>query len=326
MYITQVTVQGACDLPQLSLQGWGRVVRLAPGPAAAALFDALLLLWAALDPNRLDDHLRRIGLLAPGEASTHSGDPLPDEAVWQNPGPGRLLVADLHERNVVVTAGLALDPLLHGQLRLDLAREPRLLAALAEGGPLRLSVAALYNRDFTALSLHLRPLGLGEEEISLRTGERPPWADRLLHSLRPRLLLVDPADFLGPHRAVQAALSPVDHDRYLRFTQALLPDGPSLRAAHGPGDRPILLADERPLRCFGARIERRALAAAQVHLGGADVVLVDEEDPWVEGAVEGANSPVEQVIRLCTAGEPLQIATPTPVAPLAGRFGLRRTP
>jgi hypothetical protein len=315
MYLTQVEVSGLRDLAQLQLPDLGRVVRVAtPGPAVSALGDGIELVWAALDPARLQPLLRRWGLCGPAEEVLTHGDPLPDEAVWAQPANPRHHVDDATERAIQVRLHLSLDPVQRAQLRVDFARDPQLLSALAEGGPLLLTVGALFNRAFTALSLSMPPLRLSGVEVPVRGPERPPWVEPFLVSLRPRFLRAQPT--WDPAPAALAAAFSTDHfDRYRAFCGALGPGGPSLRVALGAGGAPTLLADELPVRRLGERMVRRIAIAGQVHLLGADILWLEDEDPWVEAAVLGESSPIEQVLRVCEDGDRAVVPAPQRLGP-----------
>lgn len=90
-------------------------------------------------------------------------------------------------------------------------------------------------------------------------------------------------------------------DRYAAsraWQGALGPDHPHLRAARGPGGHPILLGDDLPLRRHGRRATEDASLAAAVHLSRADIVWAESDRAWLLQAVEGDDSPLEQVFRI----------------------------
>ncbi len=319
MYITAIEVSGLRDLPEARLEGLERVVRVAgPSPAATALGDALELLFAALSPAALQALLGRWGLLAPGESPTLTGAPHPEEATWSDGFAGRALLVEGADRHITVDVEIVADPPLFAALRVEAARDPGVVAALAQGGRIRLGVGALFARSWDALAVSLRSLSVGDVELAVRSGERSPATDRLLRELAGRFCRHSRGRAAAA-LALSAATSRDRYPAYQRWTEALLPDGPRLRAARGPGDGPILLGDELPLRRFGEVVEERASLAASIHLGSADIVWTEADDPWVDRAAEGEDSPLEQVWRVCADGDRALVGQrrpPPPTLPL----------
>ncbi len=56
-----------------------------------------------------------------------------------------------------------------------------------------------------------------------------------------------------------------------------------------------MLADELPLRRFGTETQWRAHLAAEIYLGGRDILFSERSDGLLVGAVEGGGCPLEQV-------------------------------
>jgi hypothetical protein len=314
MFVTGVHARGFRDLPDLTLKGLGRSVDLqGPTPATTALADAIELAFAALSASSLEAMLLRWGVLAIGEQPEVTGQPFPEQASWEDQTAARALVADEHERNLRVDLTVALDPPMFGILRSEAAREPRVVAALGQGASVRIAVGALFTSTFDTMALTIHEVGLGDERFPVRGGERPRWMDRLLRAVADRYHRWDPeVDTAGV--ALEAMTS---RDRYAAseaWQAALGPDGPRLRAARGPGGHPILLGDDLPLRRHGRGAVDDAGLAAAVHLSRADIVWAETDRAWLLDAVEGDDSPLEQVFRVHPAGERTVTAAP-PDAP-----------
>jgi hypothetical protein len=301
MYVTAIELRGFRDLPAWSAEGLDRTVHLrGPTPATTAVGDALDLAFGALSPEGLDRALRRWGVVAPEDAPEVEGAPLPTEATWSDAEAARALVAD-GERTLRVELELALDPPLFAQLRELAAREPRVGPALARRPRLRLAVGALFAATWDAVAISIQRFSVGDEDFPVSGADRPRWLDRFLQAMATRLHRLDLEDDMGA-RLLDAATSRQRHDAYQRWTTALLPDGPRLRVARGPGEQPLLLGDELPLRRHGqAGLDRAALAGA-VFLTGADVLFAEGDDPLLDRAVDGEDSPLEQVWRVGPRG------------------------
>lgn len=303
MYITAVTASGFRDLPRFEHADLGRAVHLkGPTPATTALGDAVELAFAALSPAGLVHLLRRWELLAEVEQPEVLGAPFPDQAVWTDREAARALVADTDERALVCSVDIALDPPLFGALRSHAVREPRLVAALSEGARIRLEVGALFAVSFDAVAVDLRGVSVGAERFPTRDGDRPPWLQRLLVALSGRFHRHDPTADTAV-LALTAATARRGHGGYLAWQRCLGPDNPVLRAARGPGGRALLLADDLPLRRLGATVRHRVDLGAAVHLAGADVLWAESGEAWLDDAVTGVGSPLEQVWRVSPAGD-----------------------
>jgi hypothetical protein len=305
MYITAIHARGFRDLQDGRLDGLGRLVDLeGPSPTTTALGDAVELAFAALSEPALDRLLRRWDLIAEGETPEITGAPFPDQASWTDQSTARALVADPDKPNLRVDLTLSLDPPLYGLLRAESARDPRVGAALGQGGALTLAVGALFTRTFDTMALTLHEVRIGDESFPTREGERPHWMPRLLRALATRLRRHDAtaSDADTATAALDALLSQERHESARSWSAALSPDGPTLRVARGPGGAPILLGDGLPLRRHGARAQRDAALAAAVHLSGADVVWAESARPWLAAAVDGDASALEQVFRVHPGG------------------------
>ena len=312
MLVTAIRLQGFRDLPTASMGDLQRIVHLhGPSPHSTALGDALELVFAALDPDVLAQLVRRWGLVADDEEPTLEGHllrdnpaahDLPDQVGWTD----TLAVEELLEpggsRRLKAAVTIAPDPPLYGFLREAAQRDPRLVHALAVGAELTLEVSALFNQRGDAMALHLHPLELGEGTIPVEGKDAPHWIGGLLTRLRGRFLRVGPGfDALG--LALNALSSRQEHAAYAAF-QAAFPEryGP-VRAARGPGGRPLLLAGDRDARRWGDELARFATLAAAVHLHGADLVWAEAESDWLDQAVAGEGSPLEQVWRVSSEGQ-----------------------
>lgn len=317
MLVTAIEVQGFRDLPSFSASDLGRVVDVrGPTPATTALGDALELAFAAFHADTLRALLARWGLLGPGENPEILGTPLPEQATWQDRQAAGGLIADPHTRTLSVTVELALDPLQFGQLREVVAREPRLVAALSAGSRMKVTVSGLFAASLDALALGLSQITIGGEGFPSAPGQRPPWLSALLGGLGSRFVRHDPLTTDLAARALQAATGRHSYAGYQRWQAALRPTLGEVRAARGPGDRPILLAGDRPLRAYGAEAHSRAALAADIYLSGADLLLAETTDPWLDEAVDGEGSPLEQVWRVGPEGA-LGVPDPEVRAPSA---------
>lgn len=302
MYITAISARGFRDLPEARLENLGRVVDLAgPTPATTALGDAVELAFAALSEQALEALLLRWGLLGPGEQPDLTGEGFPEEAAWDDQRAARALVADEQKRVLSVELTIALDPPLYGLLRGEAARDPRVVSALGQGGGITLGVGGLFTSTFDTLALSLQSFRIGDEAFPTRPGDRPRWLTRLLREIADRFHRYDPdADTAAV--AMTAMTSRADFDAWEAWRAALQPDGPTLRAARGPGGLAVLLGDDLPLRRFGHQAERDAGLAAAVHLSRADVLWAESGRGWLVDTVDGDASALEQVFRVHPAG------------------------
>jgi hypothetical protein len=321
MYIVSIGVRGHRDLPRYNCHDLQRVMSLAgPSPAVTALGDAIELGFAALSWSALEQLCRRWGLIASDAVLPREGDELPDSVQFQDPDAARALVDPAAQRALKVELELALDPPLFGQLRELAVREPRVVTALAARPTVTLRVGALFTSSHDALAITLQGVSVGEQPFQVHGSERPSWLGRFLRGLRDRFHRYEAAD---SHAAdlLACATSRGRHDQYQRWQQSMGADGPFLRAARGVNDRPILLADDLPLRRLGHCGQRRAQLAAAIHLSGADIVWAEPgaSADLLRAAVEGNASPLEQVFCVTRDGE-LEVAAEvdTPAAALGG--------
>lgn len=304
MYIVALDIDGFADLPHARLAGLERVVRLQPGPQATAVGDALDLLFSALDPLAASRFAWRLGLVGSSQDVEVEGHPLPTQLAWEDEEAALGLVADREHPQLLVEATLALDPPLFGFLRGHAARDPRLVTALGARPELRIKVGAAFTRSLDLLALNVHRVTIGEAEFVLNGNDMPTWMGELLRLCAGRFAR-GPLEERLPELALAAAESRTRYAGYQAWTRSFPPEWGPVRAAVGPDAESILLVDERPGRRWGARLRDRALTAALVHLCGADVALVESEDPWVEGCVEGDGSALEQVFRICSDGAPV---------------------
>ncbi|NOY24571.1 MAG: hypothetical protein GXP62_01735 [Oligoflexia bacterium] len=303
MYITAIEIKGMRDLPHLSLHDLDRVVRVAgPTPAATALGDGLELFFAAFSAQALERFLRRVELLQPEEAPEIIGDPHPVQASWQDRKAAEMQVTQ-GQRSRIVTVELRLDPPLFRTLSDQAAREPRMVAALASGGTVRITVGALLATSMDALSLTLTGFQVGDKRFATAEGERPAWLKNFLLALTHRFHRADerPAEALA-QQVTELALSRDRHADFLGWQHTLADSIGLVRPALGPGGQPTLVADDLPLRRHGPVALRRARLAADAWLDPCDVLWVDDGPAWIDDAVAGDDSPLEQVFRVCADG------------------------
>lgn len=311
MYISAIEVQGLRDLPRFTARDLDRVVTVrGPGPAATALGDAIELFFAALSAPALLRFLHRVELLQPDEQPEILGEPHPVQASWRDRKAAEFQVVQ-GERSRTVTLELALDPPLFRTLSDQAAREPRLASALGAGGAVRISVGALLATSMDAMALTLSGFEVAGERFPTSEAERPAWMKHFLATLVHRFHRAEtPGQADLPRRVLDVALSRDRHAAFQGWQRALAPHLGQVRPALGPGGRPELLADDLPLRRHGPAAVARAALAADAWLHAADVLWVDDGPDWIEQGVEGEDSPLEQVFRICPEGS----LDPTPRA------------
>ncbi|MEL6343563.1 MAG: hypothetical protein AAFV53_10540 [Myxococcota bacterium] len=318
MFVSSIVVQGHTDLPDFQLDDLDRVVHLkGPTPETTALGDALELVFAALSPAHMVALLARWEVLAPDEDAEIIADPFPSQAQWLVPAAAADLVADAGQRAITVSVTFTLDPLLFRDLRAQAARHPQLVSALAEGPNITITVGGLFARSFDALAVALQSVTVGNERFPTLPRERPAWLTRLLLQMGERFhRYTGPTDGLAAV-ALQMATSREHFERYQAWQAALERNLGAARVARGPGDVPIVIIDERPLRRWGPRGVQMVAQAGAVYLSGADILWADAQDDTLrQGLDAGA---LEQVFLIGDAGEIEVRATRAP-APRAAVF------
>lgn len=324
MYITAIEIKGMRDLPRLSLHDLDRVVRVSgPSPAATALGDGLELFFGAFSAQALERFLHRAELLQPGEDPEIIGEPHPVQASWRDRKAAEVQVVQ-GQRSRTVTVDLRLDPPLFRTLSDQAAREPRMVAGLGSDGTVRITVGALLATSMDALSLTLTGFQVGDEHFATAEAERPPWLKQFLLALTHRFHRAQErsAETLA-QQVMELALSQDRHADFLGWQRSLVDSIGLVRPALGPGGQPTLVADDLPLRRHGPAALRRARLAADAWLSPCDVLWVDDGPAWIDSAVVGDDSPLEQVFRVCCDGS----IDPTPAqeTPLSLRHpGSRR--
>lgn len=303
MYIRAIELQGFRDLPDFSARELDRVVTVkGPGPHATALGDALDLFFSSLSGPGLVSWMRRTELLGPDEAPDLVGEPHPEQVSWLDRLAAGAQVRE-GERDRRVTVEFELDPVLFRLISDNAGREPRLLTALGGGASIRIGMGYLLAGSMDAMAINLAGFEVGGERFPTAESDRPPWMRQVLKALMGRFRRAGPASAEGlARRVMERSLSRGGHAAFLAWQQLLRPHLGLVRPALGPGGLPILLADDLPLRRLGPGALARASLAADAWLHECDVLWVDEGEAWVDGAVEGAQSPVEQVFRVDPAG------------------------
>jgi len=302
MLIKAIEVEGFRDLESFQARDLDSVVRIAgPSPATTALGDALDLFFAAMGRTTLVRMLHRWRVPAPGEEPDIVGVHLPEQVTWSGSSvTARAMVRSASQRDLKVTLELAPDPPQFGALRDLAAKEPRILLAIARGGNLRVTVGALFTNTFDGLALTVHEFAVGDEAFPLSSG-RPEWLTTFLRGLGTRWHRHERIENLET-TLLDAALSADRHSAYVRWQQELEPQYGLVRVARGTGERPMILAGDLPLRRFGDDALRIAELAASIHLSGAELVWVEDGDPWSERCVEGDGSVLEQVFRVFPTG------------------------
>lgn len=322
MYITEVELRGFRDLPHYTLTGLGRAVHLnGPSPATTALGDGIELVFAAFSTVRLDALMHRWGLLGPDDPAEIDGEPFPTEAGWTDPVASRALLAE-GEQALRAEVELKLDPPLFGRLRDVAARDPRVATALARKPTVRIAVGALFTSGHDAMAISLQRFAIGDEVFQITGSDRPKWVDRFLRLVTTRFHRLDLSDD-SAEGLMDAAMSRDRFHLYEAWRSSLGEVGPKLRVARGPGDQPVILGDELPIRRFGQVGQDRAALAAAVHLSGADVLWAETSDPLLKDTVDGDGSALEQVWIVNPVGE-VQVVPNAPEPPLPAPTRMRR--
>jgi len=286
MFIASLHVEGLADLPEFRIEGLQRCVHLrGPTPQTTAVGDAIALAFAAFSPAACERLLRRWGVVGPQEEPEFMGELCVAQAHWKDRYAARRLVYEPDRRSIVVTIKIELDPLLFRQLRDEAVRDPRLVAALAGGAHLELSVGALFATSFDALALSLRGVRIGSERFPTLEKDRPVWLTRVLSSMSHRFHQHVTGDGLAM-RVMEAATSREHYDRYQSWQAHLEPKLGVVRPAWGPGGMPVLLADEQPLIRWGRAGFEAAALAASVYLEDPDVLWVETEDVGLAEVVQ----------------------------------------
>ncbi len=330
MFVVSISARGFRDLPSGGIAECNLVEHLlGPSPAVVALGDALELAFASFSAPALERLAVRWGLVeadALVSAGMGSGR-LPDGLPAIDPLAARALVDPNGDRAMRVSVELRLDPPQFGVLREFAAREPLLGVALASRPTVTVSVGALFGIDFDALAISLTGFRVGEQEFPVHGAERPAWIETFLVGLAGRFHRFDLGDDIASD-LFTAVTSRDRHEAYCRWQRALQPEGPFLRVSCGPGDEPLVLGDDLPMRRYGqAGLDRVALAGA-IHLSGADVLWAESEEALLQNAVDGDSSPLEQVFCVGPRGTRMVHVEPiAPTAPLGrGRFAGARSP
>ncbi|MCK6520651.1 hypothetical protein L6R49_04335 [Myxococcota bacterium] len=185
MVILSVTAEGFAELAPTPLTGLGRVVTVGGPPRAQeALALAIELGLGALDAEVCRAAFARLGLAPVVEPDALGA---PSAVTLGEPDRLRPLLAPHHgQATLKITLTLSVDPPLFGLLRELAARDPRLVAAIAdEDARLTLRVGYAFSADLASVSPALFSVHLGE--LSLRPAEdKSPAFDALLRALRGR--------------------------------------------------------------------------------------------------------------------------------------------
>ena len=230
-------------------------------------------------------------LLGPEEVPDILADPFPAQASWSDTIAARGLLDDPDRRSITASVTFELGPILFRTLRAQSARHPRLVTALSSGLSLRLTVGALLATSFDALALSLQSVHIGTESFPTLPRERPAWLTQLLRQLGERFHRHAP----NPELAAQVMAAATSRHHYSRYQawQAAMSSLGTARVAHGPGGRPEILIDERPLWRHGAAGEHAAELAAAIHLTGADILWAETTNPLMAQSIE--SGALEQV-------------------------------
>lgn len=314
MYVSAIEVEGFRAAPQWSGPELGRVVDLPAGPVGVAVADALSVVAASLDGDRIAGPLRALGLLHGGEVvDLIEEGGLPVQFRVAEPAAVSALVDLERTRQISVRVRFVVDPPLYGRLRELAVREPRLVTALGQDPRIRMKVGWLFSQDLRVAAIGLTEVAIGGVMFPGSGPERPTWLGPLLVELGRRFVRVDGAEPIESvsRRLYDASLSPdpVVRARYLRAASVL-------------GEAPFGLGALGWVRVRGLpdpRLGASLLSLRQVGPAGADAlrlveavrqrapdVLVVEapgaaqRDPkavreWLAAATEGDAATLEQV-------------------------------
>ena len=300
MYVHGLTISGFADLGSFRASGLERVVQVrGPSPAATAVGDGLSLAFAALSETGLATLLQRWGLTQPDEAIDIETNPLPMQATWSNRTMAQALVADPADRRLHAEIALILDPPLFAQLGALGARDPRLATALGDRPLIRWGVSAFFGASWDVLSIGLQSFHVGKQPFPTTSQDRPRWLTDFLLEVGTRYWCHKP-DIDTAQAAMDAmtSLDKAQHAGFANWQEALEPDFGTVRPATGVADKPILLADDLPIRRYGQHGSERTSMAASIFLSGADVLWAGHSNAWIEEFTEGDRSPLEQVWRI----------------------------
>lgn len=306
MYLTRLEVEGLRGSDHRAVEGLDRLVPLPSGADGGALADAIDLLAAGLDPERLLPTAGRLGWAT--AATERVGDGPEPELLGLHP-PAVDAVVAAENRALTVEAELALDPPLYGRLREHAARDPRMVTALGQRPSVVVKIGWLFTRDRTGVAPSLLMVRVGDVGFETSGKERPVWLPELMVDLGRRFARTDPFEAAAPvaERLLAASLSPVPAVRagYARMVEAL---------AHPPFDLPppgLVRSEDRLELGFGpglARVRqlgRPALDAVRLaealFVRRPDVLVVDEPvsaevRAWLGTVTDGVDAPVEQVL------------------------------
>jgi len=314
VYVTAVEIEGFRGAAQWSGPELGRVVELPPGPIGVAIADALSIVSASLDGDRIAPPLRTLGLLHGGEVvDVVEENGLPVQFRVFDPASVSALVDLERTRQLSVRVRFTVDPPLYGRLRELAAREPRLVTALGQDPRIRLKVGWLFSQDLGVVAIGVTEVAIGGVMFPGSGPERPSWMGPLLKDLAGRFARVDggePIDAVT-RRLYEASLAsdPAVRARYLR-TAAALGEAPFGLGALG-WVRSRGLPEARlgsallGLRQVGPAGAEALRLVEAVHQRAPDVLVVEapgaaQRDPkavreWLAHATEGDGATLEQV-------------------------------
>ncbi len=316
MRIEALRIEGLRHASDWSQDDLGEAVALPAAPAGIAVADGIALLAAALDPRRTEAILDRCALGGPELELYPDDHGMPEQVGGLNAAEVEALLHPEGGRRAVITARLALDPPLFGQLREESMRDPRMLAALGAEPVLTIKVGWLFTADHSATSVSVLDVKVADTTFPTGRSERPRWMDGLLRSVGRRLGGVGARDDLARvgARLLAASLSPKASVRasFARLSEAL--EGPPFAL----GRLELVRAGaDAATPCFGPELVRarqlgpralRALRVAEAALVEAPDVLVGEDDAasgwteWLTALTTGERATLEQVFWLPSDG------------------------
>lgn len=204
MLIQSIHIDGLRNAPADDLPLVGRFATLPRVPAGTAVADGLTLLQAALSLDHTRAGLDLLGVCtSETEISVEMGRP--DEVTGLNPGAVRDLLGSA--RRVTVSATIALDPILYGELRQHALKDPWVVDALSGGSALIVRVGWLFTNDLEVASISRLGVSVGGQPLKPPGGSQAPaWVDAMMERVADRIGRIDPN-----RRASEVAARLLDH-------------------------------------------------------------------------------------------------------------------
>lgn len=309
MLLAGIEIDGLRYGEAVRLEELGSLVDLPAGAAGIAILDGLGFWAAGLSRTSLNNFLPTLGLcLAEDEQAVIEEKGLPTQVLIGDPEAVRPLLSEGDTHKVVVSADVDLDPPLFGKLRAHAARYPRLVAALGQHPSVRVKVGWLFNRDFSAASITVHSVHIGETDFAVHDGEL--WLLELLRELGLRFARIQrPREEAAAGAWLASYGLSAQWKRRARYAACVAQlEGPpfSIERLGIIADRGSFFPGFTDEISRARQVGSQALAAlslvGELFLTCPDVLLVDCAAgagtglrPWLEGVLASDGAPVEQV-------------------------------